>query len=125
MGNPAGVSQALREQSVMSTPIRAAVWISGGVDHLLSEQIDQQQGCVAFRAMTAQSEGTSKELAVWAATLADEAFTAALAFVDGLRHHRAAALEFLTQALQVGQASSVTETKRELLVGPRAIARTS
>ena len=37
MGNRAAVIQALREQSGMSTPIRAALWISGCWDHLLSE----------------------------------------------------------------------------------------
>jgi hypothetical protein len=88
--------QALREQSGMSIPdSRRAVDNSVRRNHLLAEQIDQQQGCVAFRAMTAQSDDTSKEMAVWAAPLADEAFTAALAFVDGLRHDRAAALEVL------------------------------
>src|SRR5207248_1108174 len=71
VGNPAGVVQAVREQSGMSTPIRAALWISGCVDHLLSEQIDQQQGYLAFRAVTAQADGVAKEIAVWAASLAD------------------------------------------------------
>ncbi len=60
------------------------------------------QGCVAFRAVTAQADGAAEQIAVWAASLADEPFAAALAFVNGLRHHCAAALEFLTQALQVG-----------------------
>ena len=95
MGKPAGLVQALREQSVMSTPIFAALWISGYVDHLLSEQIDQQHGGIAFRAVTTQADGAAKKMAVWAATLADEAFTAALALVDGLRRHRAATLEVL------------------------------
>jgi len=55
----------------MSTPnSRAAVDNSGSANHLLSEQIDQQQGCIAFRAVTAQANGASKELAVWAAALA-------------------------------------------------------
>jgi hypothetical protein len=49
---------------------------SGSANHLLSQQIDQQQGCIALRAMTAQANGASKETAVWAAALADEAFTA-------------------------------------------------
>jgi hypothetical protein len=64
-------------------------------NHLLSEQLDQQHGCVACRALTAQTDGAAEQIAVWAATLADEVFTAARAFVDGLRHHRAAALELL------------------------------
>ena len=96
MGNPEGVIQALREQSAMSTPDSRGAVDSGCADHLLSEQIDQQQGRVAFRAVTAQADGAAKEIAVWAAALADEALTAALAFVDGVRHDRAAALEFLT-----------------------------
>ena len=124
MGNPEGVIQALREQSGMSTPDSRGAVDSGGADHLLSEQIDQVQGCVALRAVTAQADGTSKEMAIWAAALADEALTAALAFVDGVRDDCAAALEVLTQALQVGQAGLVTEAERELLVGTRAIART-
>ena len=124
MENPCGVSQALREQSGMSTPIpRGAVDNSVRRNHLLSEEIDQQQGCVAFRAVTAQADGPAEQIALWAAPLADEAFTAALALVDGLRHHRAAALELLTQTLQIGQAGLVSEAESTLLVGPRAIAR--
>jgi hypothetical protein len=64
-------------------------------NHLLSKQIDQQQGCVAFGALTAQADGPIKEMAIWAAALADEAFAAARALVDGLRRHRAATLEVL------------------------------
>jgi hypothetical protein len=65
-------------------------------NHLLSEQIDQQQGCVAFRAVTAQADGAAEQIALRAAPLADKALTTALAFVDGLGHQRAAALELLT-----------------------------
>jgi len=64
------------------------------------------------------------KFARWAATLADEAFAATLAFVDGLRHHRATTLEVLAQALQIGQAGLMTEAECELLVGARSIART-
>ncbi len=101
----------------MSTPMRAALWISGRADHLLSKQIDQQQGCLAFRAVTAQADGAAKEVALWAASLADEAFTATRALVDGVRHHHAATLEFLAQMLQVGLAAVVSEAKSTLLVG--------
>src|SRR6266536_735975 len=83
VGNRAAVIQALREQSVMSMPIRAPLWISAGRNHLLSEEIDQQQGCVAFRAVTAQADGAAEQIALRAAPLADEALTTALAFVDG------------------------------------------
>jgi len=103
---------------------RAAVDNSVRRNHLLSHQINQQQGCVAFRAVTAQADGAAEQIAGWAAPLADEAFTATLAFVDGLRHDRATTLEVLAQALQIGQAGLVAEAERELLVGARAIART-
>ena len=102
----------------MSTPdSRGAVDNSMRRNHLLSEQIDQQQGCVALRAVTAQADGASKETAVWAAALADEAFTAIGALVDSLRHHRAAALEVLAHALQVGQAGLITQAEGALLMG--------
>src|SRR4051794_13185805 len=115
----AAVIQALREQSGMSTPIRAPLWIthSGSANHLLSEQIDQQQGCIAFRALTAQANGASKQTAVWAAALADEAFTAAGALVDSPRHHRAATLKVLAEPLQVGQAGLMTQAESALLMG--------
>ena len=93
---------------------------SASPDHLLSEQIDQQQGCIAFRAVTAQANGASKETAVWAATLADEAFTAAGALVDSPRHHRSATLELLAKALQIGQAGLMTQAESLVLMGSRA-----
>jgi hypothetical protein len=71
--------------------------------------------------VTAQTNGASKESAVWAAALADEAFTAAGALVDSPRHHGAAALELLAQALQIGQAGLMTQTESALLMGARAI----
>jgi hypothetical protein len=74
--------------------------------------------------VTAQADSAAKEIAVWAATLADEAFTATRALVDGVRHHHTATLEFLAQMLQVGLAALVTEAERALLMGTRAIART-
>ena len=93
---------------------------SASPDHLLSEQIDQQQGRVAFRAVTAQTKGARKEAAVRAAALADEAFTAAGALVDSPRHHRAAALELLAEALQIGQAGLMTQAESLVLMGSRA-----
>ena len=124
MGNRAAVIQALREQSVMSTPIRAPLWkTSAGADHLLSEQIDQQQGRVALWAVTAQSYGTAKELALRAATLTKVAFTATRALVHGVGHHGASVLELLAEVLQVGWARLVTQAEGLLLVGSRAITR--
>ena len=79
----------------MSTPIRAPLWITNSAsgNHLLSEQIDQQHGRVAVRAVTTQADGTSKKLAVWAATLADTALTATRTLVHRLRHQRAPTLQ--------------------------------
>src|SRR3954454_9902301 len=96
---------------------RCGITHSGSANHLLSEQIDQQQGCIAFRAVTAQANGASKETAVWAAALADEAFTAAGALVDRPRHHHSATLEFLAEPLQVGQAGLMTQAEGTLLMG--------
>ncbi|HEY3060466.1 MAG TPA: hypothetical protein VGL99_16020 [Chloroflexota bacterium] len=72
--------------------------------------------------MAAQADGAAKEMAVWAASLADEAFTAARALVDGVRHDGATTLELLTEALLIGQAGLVAEAERALLMGARAIA---
>ena len=87
----------------MSTPIRAPLWkTSARADHLLSEQIDQQHGCVALGAVTTQAHGAAEELAVWAATLTEVAFTATRALVQGVCHHGARSLELLAEVVQVG-----------------------
>jgi hypothetical protein len=120
---PEGLMQALREQSVMSTPIRvAAVEKSVRCNHLLSEEIDQQEWRVAFGAVATQTDGTAIEMALRATTLADEALTAVGAFVHGARHDRSATLELMAKLLQIGQLGAVTQAKRELLVGARAVA---
>jgi hypothetical protein len=62
-------------------------------NHLLSEEIDQQQWRVALGALATQADGTRKEAALGATTLADETLTAIGAFVNGLRHDRSATLE--------------------------------
>ena len=64
-------------------------------NHLLSEEIDQQEWRIAFGVVAAQPDGAAKEMALWATPLADATFTATRAFVHGLRHHRAATLEVL------------------------------
>ena len=73
--------------------------------------------------MTTQTHGAAKELAVWAATLTEVAFTATRALVQGVRHHGARSLELLAEVLQVGRAGLVTHAEGLLLVGSRAIAR--
>jgi hypothetical protein len=91
-------------------------------DHLLSEQIQEHHGRVAFGALAAQTDGAAKEIAVRAAPLADEAFTTTGALVDRVREDRAPLLELLTEALQVRQARLVTQAERTLLMGARTIA---
>jgi hypothetical protein len=90
-------------------------------NHLLSEEIDQQEWRVALGAVTAQANSPHKELAFGATSLADGAFTADGAFVNGPRHDGSAALELMPKVLQVGRWLLVTQAESELLVGARAI----
>jgi hypothetical protein len=116
--------QALREQSVMSMPIRAPLWItrSASGHHLLSEEIDQQQRRVAFGAVTTQADSTAKQAAIGAAALPDEPVAATGAFVHGVHQQRAATLEVLAELLQIGRAGSMPQAKGKLLMGAQAIA---
>ena len=68
-------------------------------NHLLSQKIDQQQRRVAFRAVATEPNGTAKEMACGATALAEEALTAASAFVHGLRDDGSALLELTAQLL--------------------------
>jgi hypothetical protein len=49
------VFQALREQSGMSTPIRAVLWIDHALVGSSLEQIGEQDRLVAFRTAASQS----------------------------------------------------------------------
>ena len=64
-------------------------------NHLLSEEIDQQEWRIAFGAGAAQPNGPAIEIALWAAPFADETFTATGALIDRVRDDRATLLEFL------------------------------
>ena len=64
-------------------------------NHLLSKEIDQQEWRIAFGAVAAQPDRPAKEMALWAAPLADATFTAAGALIHRLRDDRAPLLEFL------------------------------
>jgi hypothetical protein len=92
------------------------------IDHLLSKQIDHEQWGVAFWAVTAQAHGTAKELALWAATLANTAFTPPRALVHHPCHHRTATLEFLAKRLKIWRVGLTPQPERPLLMGARAIA---
>ena len=88
MGNLEGstgpwqVVQALREQSGISTPIRATLWIYALGEHPLSEQIIDENGAVAIWTRPARSQGSAKQIARFAAADADEALAALAALVD-------------------------------------------
>lgn len=90
--------------------------------HLLSEEIDQQQRRVAFRAVSTQADRTAKEVAVGASALTDQPFAATRAFVHGVRDHHAVPLEFLAELLQIGRAGAMPQAEGTLLMGARAIA---
>jgi hypothetical protein len=64
-------------------------------NHLLSEEIEQQEWRIAFGAVAAQPDGPAKEMALRATPLADETFTATGALVNRVRDDRAPLLEFL------------------------------
>ena len=79
----------------MSIPIRPTLMDSSGGNHPLSEQVFNENGRVALRAQAAQTDRTSKQVAVAAASLAEEALTAPAALVDRVGHQRFAELENL------------------------------
>ena len=80
-GQPGGVHrtrkvvQALREQSGMSTPIRAPLWIQAVATTSSPSRSTSSTG-VSHSGHDRPSRGAAKQIAVWAATLADEAFAA-------------------------------------------------
>jgi hypothetical protein len=107
----------------MSTPIRATLVDSCSGNHPLSEQVLNENGRVALRAQSAQTDRTSEQVAVAAATLAEEALTAPAAFVDRVGHQRFAALESLAHTRQIGSRGLMTESITALLASARAIPR--
>ena len=92
-------------------------------NHLLSEEIDQQQWRVALGAVTTQANGPCEELAFGATALADGTFTADGAFVDGPRHYCLATLELCSQLVEIRELLRLmTKAESELLMGARTIA---
>jgi hypothetical protein len=81
---------------------------SARCNHLLSEEIDQQEWRVALGAVTSETNGPCKDLAFGAPALADGAFTADGAFVYGPRHYCSATLELVPKLVQVGRGLLVT-----------------
>jgi hypothetical protein len=90
---------------------------SASCDHLLSEEIDQQEWRVTLGAVTTQANGPCKKLAFGATALADRAFTADGAFVHSPRDYGSAPLELMPKVLQVGRWLLVTQAESELLMG--------
>ena len=75
-----------------------------------------------IRAVATEADGACEQVALGAATLADEALAAVGTFVHGLRHDRSTTLELVTKLLEVGHIGAVTQAEGELLMGARAIA---
>ncbi len=90
-------------------------------DHLLSEQIGQQHGGVALRAVATDAYGTVKQVAVRATPLTEETFGTTRAFVDRLGLCDATPLELQAKPLQIWQAGVPPQAKGALLMGARAI----
>jgi len=74
---------------------------SSGGNHPLSEQVLKEHRGVALRAQPAKTYGTSKQVAVVAAALAEEALTAPAALIDRVRNQRFATLERLAHTGQI------------------------
>src|SRR5438034_4240492 len=89
-----GFPSSARAERHVHADSRDAVDSRGG-DHPLSEQVINENGGVALRAHAAQTDRTSEQVAVAAASLAEEALTAPAALVDRMGHQRCAALESL------------------------------
>ncbi len=96
---------------------------SSGREHPLSEQVINEHGAVALRAQAAQTDGTREQVAVAAASLAEEALTAPAALVDRVRDQRFTTLESLAHAAQIGRGSLMTESITALLASARAVPR--
>src|SRR5712691_10053309 len=96
---------------------------SRGRNHPLSEQVINENGGVALRAQAAQTDRTSEQVAVAAATLAEETLSAPATLVDGVRDQRFTTLQSLAHAAQIGRESLMTESITALLASARAVSR--
>lgn len=119
--SPQAYPSCARAQRHVHADSRAAVDNSVSANHLLSEQIDQQNGCVAFWAVTAQVDGSVEQVAVRAATLADVALGATRALIDRVSRQCAAALQLLAHTLKI-HVGVLAEAEGALLMGTRTIA---
>ena len=123
MENPRrGYPSSARAERHVHAHSRGAVDNSVRRNHLLSEEIDQQKWRVAFGAVAAQADGSAKEIALRAAALTDETFTATGALIDCVRDDRAALLELLAEPMQVRRGRLLPQAEGALLMSARAIA---
>jgi hypothetical protein len=104
-----------------ATPHEARV---SGCCPLLVDQFDQEEDMVAFRALTAHTEGSAEKLTRGTPPFAKEALLTAGAFVDGVRQEQPLALELRAgDAHILGSLPSTTQSESELFAGRRAIRR--
>jgi hypothetical protein len=90
VGNPQGVVQALCEQGVMSLPLLSVPVDQNGAKgilpglHLQVQEIAEQDRLLAILAGTAQPHDSAKVIALGASSLAEVAYVALRAFIDGV-----------------------------------------
>ena len=92
---PWKVVQALREQSGISTPIRATLWIHALVNTPSPSSSSTRTGPVAIWTRPAWSQGSAKQIARFAAADANEPVAALAALVDRVIDECFAALKCL------------------------------
>src|SRR6266851_5028261 len=120
-GNPRrGFPSSARAERHVHADSRDAVDSSGG-NHPLSEQVLKEHRGVALRARAAHTERTSKQVAIAAASLAEEALAAPATLVDRVRDQRFATLESRAHTAQIDRGSLMTESITALLASARAI----
>jgi hypothetical protein len=90
--------------------------------HLQSEQVSQQEWSVAFTTTTTEPDSTTEDVAVWAASLTDQALATPAALVQPVGHQPASAPQLGPQLVLVeGGQRSVPQPERPLAAGIAAI----
>ena len=118
--NAEGVFQALREQSGMSTPIRATLWIQAVAITPSPSRSSRRTG-VSQSGHDPLMPSAAKQVAVFTTMLADKSLTATWTLVHRVSHQRFAALECLAHTRQIGCRHVMTESITALLASARAV----
>jgi hypothetical protein len=82
------------------------------------QEFGEQDGLVALVAATTEAQRTAEHVALWAATLPEQALTTLPALVQGVGHQRATPLQVGTQlAIVDGQPRCMAEPEGALAAG--------